>query len=1052
MKNNKNIYSILITIALATIFCPACESDLIGILLKSHDIRINVISGSHSTKSVDNARFVKEIEFEGNCLEGITISEYVSDNTDAFCEILTRGQIATGSNFNTSGREFSIEAYLAESIEDADRSSSADKADYHFIAGRTVSYSGTEWKWTGGDAPEWRNNIATTLWAYYPVSVSGRTLHLPDGSTPDDAAQKILSFDYTLPEPVTTAVKTDAENQQDLLFSYNLETCGFNDAGNISRRSSSNAEYSRTDNQVDIRFFHALAAVKFDITGVAGEVTVDNISLVNVASGGSCTISAPIVSEPTNSFAWTPGTTLKTYSQDFSSSNDFETVSGRKTQKMSGDKVFFMIPQTLGSNAKLAVTFTINGVTTTMYSTGVSGDKWEAGKYYTYALKKTSGSLSVDILGEGGILMTSAVDAHYENAIVRFNKTKPSSYTISVTKPDGTVSSSFADASWLRFAAPASATAFAAYPGASSTIGLADLMTELTGSGTKTHFLEDGDYLYTQAFIDECYYAGQNLTSFVNRSKRSATITITNAKGSDSATIEQKAMQSPYNLSAANPFGVEVIEENTATAGTDAATWCLSRNRDEDGNGVIEGSEIKWRVPSLQEYWNIWYGTYSMSAESWLGLSTSPARELYLSSDDGFAYNGRLGTTVTGVSGTGTVRCIRDLGTGSNSMFALAEVPGVIDNGDAEKKYVITMNGVSDASLRSRISGRELTSGAIAPGEGTDCADNKLYSSIQVASQYLTWPTGTTVNVPVLLYYLAVEKDRAKSYDDYYFNVQCNPKGNITLIEGRVKMINPDPRLVYESTFIGGHGAVEPSYEWSYLDNNGVLHFHAEYTGWNANNSEVSWIINASINNGDGTTSDLSGGNTCSLIFYVGKATDLSGAWGSSYKSTDVILIGVDYTALGTSGRYCRLGIQDGGPYTLYDVDFPGKSEEFDGATAGVDDKQYSEFLCRNYYYEDKRTRNGSPVKGDLGTWRAPNQRELSIMLANRSGLKITRAVESGTGEYIWSDEEWLITDKVSTPSITSSISHVTYYNSNGTLSTGGTAPYRIRCVRDIVE
>ena len=530
-------------------------------------------------------------------------------------------------------------------------------------------------------------------------------------------------------------------------------------------------------------------------------------------------------------------------------------------------------------------------------------------------------------------------------------------------------------------------------------------------------------------------------------------------------------MQSPYNLStAANPFGVEVIEESAVTVGdgTTAADWCMSRNRDEDGNGSIEGSEIKWRVPSLQEYWNIWYGTHGMSSESWLGLSTSKAPAQYLSSD-GKAYNGQLSTTVTSPSGTGTVRCIRDLGSGSNAMYSFAEVPGILDNGETTNKYVLTMNGISSESMRSKISNNELTVGTIDPGAGTDAPHNKLYSKIQVASQYLTWPTGGTEHVENFEYNLAVDKTPGDPSNPkspvsvYSFNIDFI-SGKINKIYGSVKMVNPDPRLVYTSTYTIINGGRNPSSEWSYLDTDGVLHFEAVFGDWGASNSAVGWQLKASILNDNGTVTDADtdGTHICTLCFVVAGNGNLSGNWGASYPTsggnptlpngTYRVMLG--NSAINENNRDYRLVVVDGGPWTVKSVDLPVVKEEFDGTTEGKDDKPSADYLCKTYYYEDQRTKEGQLMKADLGQWRAPSQRELSIMLANREDLKIMRATPKGTGEYEWSKVDWAITDKVFSPRITYSdgVNDYKYYNYNGYLSNGGSdqAPYKIRCVRDI--
>lgn len=1049
----KNISVVLTFMVFA--LCTSCVSLELRDWSKGKTISLNVGAGSGETKAAVTSvtRTIAE-------KDGFTITESVSVWEGLQFEPETKGSIVTTGNMNSMGKTFSVDAYLGEEIASAGEAEASDKSNYHFISGKSITFNGSDWVWDG-DVPEWRNDIPTTFWSYYPVSVPSRLILLPAGNTPGGNAQKSISMVYTLPAPGTSSPFADAEAQQDLLFAYNLEKRGFDEYGIMNSVTSSTPDHPSTKDYVDIRFLHALAAVKFDITGVAGDVTVENVSIANVASGGSCWINAPL---SIDSFDWTPDGTLKSYSQDFTPSTDFEISGGRNTQKKSGGKVFFMIPQTLGSTAALTVRFRFADSSTVTLSAPISGDEWLAGRYYTYALKKSNGELDLEVLNEGGVLMTGAVDAHFGNAILRFSKAKPTSYSIESVKPDGTISASAADAGWLSFAAPASSTSFASYPGISNTVDIAGLIAELQSDGPKTHFLESGDYYYTQAFIDEYRYAGQPISYYVGKADRSFKLTISNAKGSASGTISQKAMQSPYNLgTAANPFGVEIVEDNTVTAGTAPTSWCLSRNRDEDGNGVIEGAEIKWRAPSLQEYWNIWYGTHSIDAEAWLGLESSKAPALYLSSD-GFAYNGQMSASIASPSGTGTVRCVRDLGTGTvgSAMSSVAVLNGNVTIGEASKIYVLSTSNISSESLRSKITGREI-SGSINPGAGTDTEDNKLYSSIQVGTKYLTWPvSGQTITFDRFEYNLAVNKARAQSIDDFY--VSCdNAK---TVIEGTVKMVNPDPRLVYSSSFTALQGASSPiaNSEWSYLDERGVLHFHVEYSGWSAQNSGSGWQLKAAIKNADGTISSIAD-NICTLYFAITKK-DMSGGWGTSYsanppKITGGIMIGDAPISLGSESF--RLVVVDGGPWSVQNVTMPKYSELFEGA--GIDDNKHylTEYACRNYYYEDTRFKNGVEVKSDLGQWRAPNQRELSMILEHSTELPIYKSIPTGhnievgghsTPEYLWfPDYDWAnpgsgAGDKISSLGI--KCSGNPYYNDNGLIITNGNAPFRVRCVRDI--
>ena len=63
-----------------------------------------------------------------------------------------------------------------------------------------------------------------------------------------------------------------------------------------------------------------------------------------------------------------------------------------------------------------------------------------------------------------------------------------------------------------------------------------------------------------------------------------------------------------------------------------ARSQCLSRNRDEDGDGIIDADEIKWYLPALQQTLTIWYGYPSLGNDAKLfidyqGYFTSTLKE-----------------------------------------------------------------------------------------------------------------------------------------------------------------------------------------------------------------------------------------------------------------------------------------------------------------------------------------------------------------------------------------------------------------------------------------
>ena len=121
-----------------------------------------------------------------------------------------------------------------------------------------------------------------------------------------------------------------------------------------------------------------------------------------------------------------------------------------------------------------------------------------------------------------------------------------------------------------------------------------------------------------------------------------------------------------------------------------ARSQCLSRNRDENGNGTIDDEEIKWYLPALQQTLTIWYGYPSLGNDAKLfidyqGYFTSTLKQQhrvwYI--DEGvsfgmysdarnwlFGYGGSQ-SNPTGLLG---VRCARTLKNSSEGPTATTEI------------------------------------------------------------------------------------------------------------------------------------------------------------------------------------------------------------------------------------------------------------------------------------------------------------------------------------------------------------------------------------------
>ncbi len=247
-------------------------------------------------------------------------------------------------------------------------------------------------------------------------------------------------------------------------------------------------------------------------------------------------------------------------------------------------------------------------------------------------------------------------------------------------------------------------------------------------------------------------------------------------------TLKQKSIKTFYNDKAGNPFGLESVEETPAAvlnsdtyAGTElqdglkntkeiisssslskwtdfvnissngfngdsaptAATimtdngnnplyQCLSRNRDLNGNEVIDDDEIRWYLPSFRQYIFTWCGKKSLPNE------VNFDNPNYVSStNQGYRIWWALeGTAISSWDQREydpVVRCVRNLGTTSTG-----EVSSIAD-WDANS-HIVTVSGLKDEALRTNDQ-----SGEYPEHENTDAAST-LPKAFKIAKENLNIP------------------------------------------------------------------------------------------------------------------------------------------------------------------------------------------------------------------------------------------------------------------------------------------------------------------------
>lgn len=334
-----------------------------------------------------------------------------------------------------------------------------------------------------------------------------------------------------------------------------------------------------------------------------------------------------------------------------------------------------------------------------------------------------------------------------------------------------------------------------AYPGRANTQTIFEFLRDLYKAGkeqTTSYFNATGASVYVTCFVDENYYPDKNWTEYVNKSEPRrmyfANELFVSADGQSSFArakyvVSQKSIWTFYKLDPTlKPFGLESVSEekvqgvdvvkgtnsleepwdgrasaisnnknkgfyasSTKSTGkqdiyTGAYKACMSRNRDENGNGTIDENEIKWYLASVDQYKGMWAGEEAFDTDArlfkateseWLALKKafgngvdaklSPWHYFTCSSANTFwAEEG----CATGTNSSATmVRCIRTLVSNSDGLESAETYYSYKDN--------IVELKLNDVALRTHQSGGFQTYFE----RGKD--SNKLYKKFKIASSNL---------------------------------------------------------------------------------------------------------------------------------------------------------------------------------------------------------------------------------------------------------------------------------------------------------------------------
>lgn len=385
------------------------------------------------------------------------------------------------------------------------------------------------------------------------------------------------------------------------------------------------------------------------------------------------------------------------------------------------------------------------------------------------------------------------LDSHYETVLLKVEaNVDAGTYAVRVNSPysknvmvkstdsaaDFEAKKKDLDYGWIRFGKPATTTAdgnkaYRTYPGKDNTTDVFGLISDLQStSTTKTYWSKDTyegkTYYYTIAYVNEYYYEDKMnavgadktavLKEFINADDRTMSVilgpNVFESKDGHSTytdlthgffNISQRSIKTFYDLSVANPFGIEQVEETAVTSnyggtGTDSDNgyannptyssssifgsvkkynWsdyisngfngrvemaknnaeyqCLSRNRDENGDGKIDGEELKWYLPAVNQCAYYWFGMNSLPDDARIELPKRDVNNYWTSTfkfatwwaAEGSAYGDKY--VAPGTSGN-KVRCVRSL---KDYNMATSE----ISQFDVST-MVVTMVGMDSKSVR----------------------------------------------------------------------------------------------------------------------------------------------------------------------------------------------------------------------------------------------------------------------------------------------------------------------------------------------------------------
>lgn len=248
-------------------------------------------------------------------------------------------------------------------------------------------------------------------------------------------------------------------------------------------------------------------------------------------------------------------------------------------------------------------------------------------------------------------------------------------------------------------------------------------------------YLTSDDGRSNQKYLINAYNATPNWSTYINNSNNGWKSSVGTNRASHKLSADAYSIKAAYSA-------------------------CMSRNRDLNGNGVIDENEIRWFLPSLNEYIRIGIGANALTsaARLYMGSKSEMTRENYMSGAN--ALNGAFYFTSSpsaqrvfwavekgsysadgiyvGYNGPKPIRCIRVLpAAGEGASTDISSISGV----KSDATYKIHRNTIP---MTLEMKGRLVSSlyrGRVAGSlnvHNEDEAENSFYDGIYVAAQNLS--------------------------------------------------------------------------------------------------------------------------------------------------------------------------------------------------------------------------------------------------------------------------------------------------------------------------